>query len=144
MATRKRKGGRRRKKSRASALYTIIVLTLMAGIVYLMLTIYGVFAPRASREEVVTVLVLNGCGADGVGQRTARHLREAGFDVVDYRNADSFDYSETIVVDRAGDMGSALSVARHVKTGNVIQQIQETPLEDVVVIVGNDYERYID
>ena len=144
MATRKRKGGRRRKKSRASAFYTIIVLTLMAGIVYLMLTIYGVFAPRASREEVVTVLVLNGCGADGVGQRTARHLREAGFDVVDYRNADSFDYSETIVVDRAGDMGSALSVARYVKTGNVIQQIQETPLEDVVVIIGNDYERYID
>ncbi len=144
MATRKGRGGQRRRKSRASVFYTVVVLALMAGIVYLMLTIYGVFAPRASREESVTVLVLNGCGVDGVGQKTARHLREAGFDVVDYRNADSFDYSETIIVDRAGDMGSALSVARHVKTANVIQQIQETPLEDVVVIIGSDYERYID
>ncbi len=125
-------------------LYSAVVLVLMAGIIYLGFSIYGLFAPRASRERPVTVLVLNGCGVSGVGQKAARQLRALGFDVVDYRNADAFDYSETIVVDRAGDMGSALNVARNVKTGNVIQQIQETPLEDVVVIVGKDYERFLD
>ncbi len=139
-----RRGKRGRKKSRASVFYSVTVLALMAGIVYLAFTVYGAFAPRASREEPVTVLILNGCGVSGVGQKAARHLRALGFDVVDYRNADAFDYNETIVVDRAGDIGSALNVARTVKTGNVIQQIQETPLEDVVVIVGKDYERFLD
>ncbi len=142
MAT--RTGRRRRKKSRASVFYSVLVIALMAGIVYLALTIYGAFAPRASRETPITVLILNGCGVSGTGQKVAKDLRALGFDVVDYRNADAFDYNETIVVDRAGDMGSALQVARSMRTGNVIQQIQETPLEDVVVIVGKDYKRFPD
>ena len=134
---------RRKRRTGASVVYTITVVVLLAAIVFLGISVLDVFAPRASRAEPVSILVLNGCGAEGIGFRTAKHLRGLGFDVVDFRNADGFGYEETIVVDRSGDMGSAVSVARHLRTSNVIQQLQTTPLEDVVVIVGRDYERFL-
>lgn len=139
MAARKR----RKKGAGASVGYTVSVVVLLGAIVYLGFSVYGVFAPNASRSEPISILVLNGCGAEGIGFRTAKHLRGLGFDVVDFQNADGFGYDETIVVDRSGDMGSAMNVARELRTPNVIQQLQATPLEDVVVIVGRDYERYL-
>lgn len=143
MAATKRKKRRKKKGSGASLAYTVTVIALLGAIVYFGFSVYGVFAPNASRSEPISILVLNGCGAEGIGHRTAKHLRSLGFDVVDYRNADGFDYDETIVVDRSGDMGSALGVARQLRTPNVIQQLQTTPLEDVVVIVGRDYARFL-
>lgn len=140
MAKKKR---RRKKRSRASVGYTIAAVGLFIAVVYLALSLFDVFAPPPSRAGSLTVLVLNGCGVEGVGQRAARHLREHGLDVVDFRNADSFGYSESMVVDRTGDLASAAGVARLIGTANVIQQIPETPLVDVVVIVGADYESYL-
>ncbi len=134
---------RKKKGSGASVVYTITVLVLLAAVIYLGFSVYGVFAPRASRSEPISILVLNGCGAEGIGFRTAKHLRGLGFDVVDFRNAEGFGYEETVVVDRSGDMGSAVNVARQLRSANVIQQLQTTPLEDVVVIVGRDYERFL-
>ncbi len=135
---------RKKKGSGASFAYTVTVIVLLAAIIYLGFSVYGVFAPRASRSEPISILVLNGCGAEGIGFRTAKHLRGLGYDVVDFRNADGFGYEETVVVDRSGDMGSALNVARQLRTAHVIQQLQTTPLEDVVVIVGRDYERFLE
>jgi len=134
---------RRKKRSPASVGYTVAVLGLMAAIVFVGFSVLGRFAPSSSREYPATVLVLNGCGVEGLGLRTARFLRQAGFDVVDFRNADTFNYHETIVVDRAGDIESAARVAKHVVTANVIRQIPETPLVDVVVVVGPDYDRFL-
>ncbi len=134
---------KRKKSSGASIAYTITVVVLLAVIVYFGFSVYGVIAPPASRSEPISILVLNGCGAEGIGFRTARHLRGLGFDVVDFRNAEGFGYEETVVVDRSGDMGSAINVARQLRTANVIQQLQTTPLEDVVVIVGRDYKRFL-
>ncbi len=42
-------------------------------------------------------------------------------------------------MDRAGDMGAALEVARMLRIRNVIQQIPETPLEDIIIIGGADH-----
>ncbi len=141
MARKKRR--RRKKVSPASAGYTIAALILLAAVAYLAVSLLDVFAPPPSRSGELTVLVLNGCGVEGIGQRTARHLRGLGFDVVDFRNADSFDYPESIVIDRTGDLASAASVARLIGTSNVIQQVPETPLVDVIVVVGADYESYL-
>ena len=90
------------------------------------------------------MLVLNGCGEEGIGLRAAKLLRAHGYDVVDFRNAGRSDYAESIVMDRAGDTGVALDIARLIGTGNVIQQIPDTPLVDVVLIVGADHARYLD
>jgi len=139
--TRKKKSGRRRsrKATPSSVLYSVGVIVLLAAVIYLAVSVYGLVAPRPSREVESAVIVQNGCGAEEIGLRTARYLRDRGLDVVDFKNADSFDYEESIVVDRAGDMGAALEVARMLRIRNVIQQIPETPLEDIIVIVGADY-----
>ncbi len=139
--TRKRKSGRRRsrKATPSSVLYSAGVLVLLAAVIYVAVSVYGLVAPRPSREVESAVLVMNGCGAEDIGLLTARYLRDRGLDVVDFKNADSFDYEETIVVDRAGDMGAALEVARMLRVRNVIQQIPETPLEDIIIIVGADH-----
>lgn len=136
--------GKRRKRARASITYTILTLGLIAVAVFLGLTLYGLFSPRPSREGQATVLVLNGCGVQGIGQQTAKLLRSFGLDVIDFRNADSFDYLETIVVDRAGDLDTAAGIARRLGVANVIQQIPQTPLVDVIVIVGADYGEFIE
>ena len=144
MATRRKpakkttKKRRKRKATPSSVLYSFGVLILLVAVVYIAVSLYGLVARRPSREVESAVLVLNGCGVEGIGLKTARYLRERGLDVVDFRNADSFDYEETIVVDRAGDMGAAVQVARMLRIANVIQQIPETPLVDIIIIVGAD------
>ncbi len=139
--TRKTKsGGRRsRKATPSSVLYSVGVVVLLAAVIYVGVSVYGLVAPRPSREVESAVLVLNGCGTEDIGLLTTRYLRDRGLDVVDFKNADSFDYEETILVDRAGDMGAALEVARMLRIRNVIQQIPETPLEDIIIIVGADH-----
>ncbi len=140
----KRKKRGRRRGDRASALYYVIVLGLLGGIVFVALGLLGTFAPRASREEPLKVIVQNGCGVEGVGFRTKEFLRRhPGYDVVDFRNADHFNYEETIVIDRTGDLESAAVVARLLGTTNVIQQMPETPLVDITVVVGKDYARFL-
>ena len=139
--TRKKTSGKRRsrKATPSSVLYSVSVIVLLATVIYVAVSVYGLVAPPPSREVESVVLVQNGCGTEDIGLRTTRYLRDRGFDVVDFKNADSFDYEETIVVDRAGDMGAALEVARMLRIPNVIQQIPETPLEDIIIIVGADH-----
>ncbi len=139
--TRKKTLGKRRsrKATPSSVLYSVSVIVLLAAVIYVAVSVYGLVAPPPSREVESVVLVQNGCGTEDIGLRTTRYLRDRGFDVVDFKNADSFDYEETIVVDRAGDMGAALEVARMLRIPNVIQQIPETPLVDIIIIVGADH-----
>ena len=139
--TRKKKPGtrRRRKATPSSVLYSVGVIVLLAAVIYVGVSVYGLVAPRPSREVESAVIVQNGCGDEGIGLLTTRYLRDRGLDVVDFKNADSFDYEETIIVDRAGDMGAALELARMLRIRNVIQQIPETPLEDIIIIVGADH-----
>jgi hypothetical protein len=142
-AKKKRRKRSRRKRAPASVAYTVFTLILIAAAVFLAVTLYGVFAPRPAREGHAKVLVLNGCGASGVAERTADLLRSFDLDVIDYRNADNFDYAETVVVDRSGDFDTAATIARRLGVVNVIQQIPETPLVDIIVIVGGDCESYL-
>jgi len=106
--TRKKKPGkkpvkkRRRKATPSSVLYSVGVIVLLAAVIYVAVSVYGLVAPRPSREVESAVIVQNGCGDEKIGLLTARYLRDRGLDVVDFKNADSFDYEETILVDRAG------------------------------------------
>lgn len=143
MAARRKGKKKRSRATRASVGYTMFTLALIAAALFLAVTLYGVFAPRPEREGQATVLVLNGCGVSGAGQRTAKLLRSFELDVIDFRNADNFEYAETVVVDRAGDLDTAASIARRLGVVNVIQQIPETPLVDVIVIVGADCRGYL-
>jgi hypothetical protein len=91
----------------------------------------------------VRIEILNGCGVGGIARTVADRLRDAGFDVLTLDNADSFNYPESIVVDRVGKPSHAARVADELRIPNRIQQIIPDPfrIETVTVIIGKDYVR---
>ena len=90
----------------------------------------------------IHVEVLNGCGVDGVAHQVSRQLRSLGFDVMSWTNAPSFNYPESIVIDRIGKPEFARKVADALGIHNQIQQIIPDPfrIEQVTVIVGRDFK----
>ena len=89
-------------------------------------------------EVPVVVEVLNGCGREGVAEKVGEYLREKGFDVMFVGNADDFEYTETLVVDRCGDRSRALEVARALQVDAVIRQVSSIFFVDATVVVGGD------
>ncbi len=96
--------------------------------------------PLPVERKLIRVEVLNGCGTAGLAKKATDFLRIKGFDVVNVGNAENFDFPETIVVDRVGDMTSAWKVARAVGASNVIQQKDLDLLVDVTLILGKDHQ----
>ena len=95
--------------------------------------------PRLGDGSVAArVEVLNGSGFEGEGGRMASLLREAGFQVVDVRNADRFDYPLTLVVDRTADGKAAREVSRRLSGARILRQRAEVDWE-VTVVVGRDW-----
>jgi hypothetical protein len=87
----------------------------------------------------VRVQVLNGCGTRGAGREVANELRLEGYDVADVGNARSFDFSESMVIDRVG-RGRAREIARALGVENVIIQRIEGSQYDATMIVGKDFK----
>jgi hypothetical protein len=89
------------------------------------------------------VAVLNGCGDAHVAARMTRKARGLGIDVIHEGNASSFNFLESLVIDRTGDLERARNVARALGIPSTIQQISDDAyrLEEVTVIVGRDYRR---
>jgi len=94
--------------------------------------------PKRDGGRPIRVEVLNGSGVNRAGQGLAEHLREAGFDVVDIRNADRSDYGRTIVLDRAGVRRFAESVARELGVDDPVAEPSDDLLLEVTVILGRD------
>ena len=98
--------------------------------------------PVSSAHQMIKVEVLNGCGETGLARRFSEFLQRRRFDVVYTGNAEAFCFTESIVLDRAGDMDRARQIARVLGIPNVIQQINTDPFrrEEVTVIIGRDYD----
>ncbi len=120
--------------------YVVGVVALIAVLGYPLL--------RGERREApatvdlsfdIRVMVLNGCGAEGVAEDVAASLREAGFDIVGTGNADAFDYERTLVVDRCGSSEKALKVGQALECKLVLTQRVNAPNSDVVVVIGSDW-----
>ena len=91
-------------------------------------------------DERPQVEVLNGCGVPRIAARVQEFLRERGYDVVNVENAPGFDYEETLVIDRGGDLRVAEDLARDLDTRNVIRQVRPDLVLQVTVILGADYQ----
>ena len=87
----------------------------------------------------VTVEVLNAGGVSGVARRATAALRSAGFDVVSFGNANSFDQVESVVVDRIGDPNPALSVASVLGIRNVRSEPDSNLYLDISVLLGSQW-----
>ena len=102
---------------------------------------------QAPRKAVafgkIHVEVLNGCGKNGIARQVGRRLRTLGFDVMTLDNAESFNYPESIVIDRVGRPDYVEQVANALGIRNRIQQLVPDPfrIEEVTVVIGRDYRR---
>lgn len=100
------------------------------------------FVPTAKTAGPVRLVVLNGNGIPGIGERVADVLIPAGFRLVSSQNAPTFDVMETQIV--ATDR-SFLDEARLARTllgvGRVALDRQRTAVADVAVVVGRDFRR---
>jgi hypothetical protein len=89
------------------------------------------------------VEVLNATRIPGLADRVTEFLRVRGFDVVSYDNAATRADSSR-VVDRVGNAAFAREVALALPGTEIRRQLSEDRFVDVTVVVGTDYERYLD
>jgi hypothetical protein len=101
-------------------------------------------SPPPIERARIRVEVRNGSGIPGVAGDVTAYLRQAGFDVVDFGNADEFDRGKTVVIDRVGKPGPAREVAAALQGVPIQSGIDTTLYLDVTVIVGGDAPGLLD
>jgi hypothetical protein len=100
---------------------------------------------RPSLERArIRVQVRNGSGIPGAALQVTEYLREAGFDVVDFGNAEEFDEPRTVVIDRVGTRGQALEVAAALRGVPIRSEVDTSLYLDVTVLVGRDAEAILE
>ncbi len=87
----------------------------------------------------VRVEVLNGGGRGGAARSATRLLRDAGFDVVFFGNAGSFDQDSSLVLDRVGRPEWARAVAEALGIHNLRDEPNPNLYLDVSVVLGRDW-----
>jgi len=100
------------------------------------------FVPTARTDGPVRLVVLNGNGVPGVGERVARVLVPAGFRLVSSQNATSFKERVTLIVAADERFVDEARLARELLgVGRVVIDPQPTSVADVTVVVGRDFRR---
>jgi hypothetical protein len=86
------------------------------------------------------VIVQNGNGTPGVGERVARMIVPAGFRITLSQNAESFDVETTnIIANGAAYATQAQAVRRALGVGRVGQSQVPSGIGDILIIVGKDF-----
>ncbi|RMH15022.1 MAG: LytR family transcriptional regulator [Gemmatimonadetes bacterium] len=96
--------------------------------------------PVARPVGRVRVEVLNAGGVPGMALRATELLREAGFDVVYFGNAEAFGQDSTVVLDRVGRLDAARAVADVLGATTVRSEPQANLYLDVTVRLGAAWE----
>lgn len=89
-------------------------------------------------RESFQIEVLNGTGEKGLAMKTAMALREMGIDVLIIGDAERYDFTESILVDRKGNPALMKKLARLLGCRRVLKQVQQSPLVDATLIIGRD------
>ena len=87
----------------------------------------------------LSIIVYNGSGVPGIAGVAAQELIHQGHKVVEIRNADTFDYAQTLVYLYRGEEADAIAVRDILGVGTVVRQTGDQEIADVIVIVGQDY-----
>jgi polyisoprenyl-teichoic acid--peptidoglycan teichoic acid transferase len=97
-------------------------------------------APSDSvRPSDIRVRILNGYGADGVATEASVDLSGAGFNVADRGDADSYNYSATVIRYAPGAEAKADVLNQYVDGGAVIEEDSSLRTVDVTLVLGADY-----
>jgi hypothetical protein len=99
----------------------------------------GDVLPRRRPETRVRVEVRNGAGEAGLARAATDVLRDEGFDVVFYGNAESFDRDSSVVLDRVGRLDLARDVADALGIPRVLSEPDSNLYLDATVVLGEDW-----
>ena len=96
----------------------------------------AILSPGSAR---VTVEVRNAGGVDGMARTATDRLRDAGFDVVGIGNADRFNETVAVVIDRVGRPETAAGVAWTLGIDSVTSEPDPNLFVDVTVRLGSGW-----
>lgn len=103
----------------------------------LLLSWWGV--KLGAEENIIRVIVYNGAGIPGIAGEAAQELIRNGMRVVDTKNADRFDYKESLIVVQDGVLENGQRVRDVLGVGTIVDQPSEQDVADIIVIIGADY-----
>jgi hypothetical protein len=95
--------------------------------------------PGIMNGRRIRVEVLNGAGVDRMASRATERLRDLGFDVVYYGNADEFGRDTSVAIGRIDSVEPARRVADALDLHQVLQRPDRNLYLDVTVILGTDW-----
>jgi LCP family protein required for cell wall assembly len=92
-------------------------------------------------QEEAKIEVQNGTLTPGLAQRTAEELKEVGYTVVSFTNAERSDYATSVIIDYSGKTGTVSLLAQrfNVAAENIHRRSDGPSEVDVRLILGQDY-----
>ena len=99
-------------------------------------------------SQTLRVAVLNGCGVSGVGNSYGNILTNRyGLQVTRIENADNFNYEFTTIVilnkDNPNIENLLTILGTNINAGNVEFDATVNPSEDIQIIIGKDYQEFL-
>ena len=92
-------------------------------------------------NDRVQIQVLNGCGDKGIADLYASYLRDNSYDVIDYKNADHFNYNASqIIVHNNNLLVENIADLLFIPSSNIDYVFDENIFYDLTLIVGKDYK----
>ncbi|MCK4778136.1 MAG: LCP family protein [Actinomycetia bacterium] len=91
-------------------------------------------------RRAAKVIILNGCALPGVGAEVAEKLVEAGFRVIDTKNADHWNYEQTEIISyKEENKADTVKIRRTLGVGTIKYKNAPQELVDITVLIGKDY-----
>ncbi len=89
------------------------------------------------------IQILNGCGKSGIAEVFRDFLINLGFDVIEFGNASSWNYENTLVIARGASDVIAKDLVKVIGTNQLVHLQSESSLVEATVVIGKDYEELI-
>ncbi len=104
-------------------------------------SVAGLSEKQIAALESARIEVQNGTLTTGLAQRTADYLKDLGYTVVSFSNADRSDYISSVIVDYSGKTNTVSLLAQrfNVLPENVRRQTGIESDVDIRLILGRDY-----
>ena len=90
-----------------------------------------------------TIRIQNGTREQGLAAKT-KSLLSSNYDILEYGNADSNEYEETVIIDHTGNEESAKLLGEFIKCTNIRVDVDANTSADFTIILGKDFNgRYV-
>lgn len=135
-------------------LLSVLIITFLFSSIKQMFFSYGTNIDYPDLSQLITktpyekqtghkiqIEIRNGCGVSNLALMYTDFLRSEGFDVIDSKNADNWNYSETIILHHRGNFKRAMVLADllNIEYKKIKDDKNENLFYDLTLIVGKDY-----